>query len=205
MNGADRGQLSSPNLFLRRAVGFWTGLHRSSAWLWTAGAILLIFANLAVNVGINRWNKWFFDALEGRNAGAVAPLFLTIVMLVAVGAAFAVAMVRCRMTLQVKWRQWLTGELLTRWLSDQRYYRLAVTDEEQINPEYRIADDLRMASEPVVEFVIGFINAFLAAVMFVGILFWVGGSLTVSVAGTRLWIPATLRSRLSSTRRWLLV
>ena len=83
------------------------------------------------------------------------------------------------MTLQVKWRQWLTGELLTRWLSEQRYYRLAVTDEEQINPEYRIADDLRLASEPVVEFAIGFINALLAAVTFVGILFWVGGSLTI--------------------------
>ena len=114
---------------------------------------------------------------------------LVIVVLVALGAAFAVAMVRCRMTLQVKWRQWLTGEMLARWLSEQRYYRLAVTDEEQINPEYRIADDLRLASEPVVEFAIGFINALLAAVTFVGILFWVGGSLTIDIGGTSVWIP----------------
>src|SRR5262245_66546268 len=91
--------------------------------------------------------------------------------------------VRCRTTLQVKWRQWLTGEALARWLSEQRYYRLAVTDEEQINPEYRIADDMRMASEPIVEFALGFVNALLSAVTFVGILFWVGGSQQVNVLG----------------------
>jgi vitamin B12/bleomycin/antimicrobial peptide transport system ATP-binding/permease protein len=180
---------TSANTFLRRALGFWRGPDRRSAWVWTAGALALILANLAVTVGINRWNKWFFDALEAKDGSRLLTLVVTIVALVAVGAAFAVAMVRCRMTLQVKWRQWLTADLLERWLTEQRYYRLAVTDEEQINPEYRIADDLRLASEPVVEFVIGFINALLAAVTFVGILFWVGGSLTVTIGGTSFWIP----------------
>jgi putative ATP-binding cassette transporter len=186
---AESSRFASANLYLKRSLRFWTASDASGAWFWTAGALVLIFANLAINVGINQWNKWFFDALEAKNAAAIFPLVVAIIVLVAVGAAFAVAMVRCRMTLQVKWRQWLTGELLTRWLSDQRYYRLAVTDEEQINPEYRIADDLRMASEPVVEFAIGFINALLAAVTFVGILLWVGGSLTVTIGTTSLWIP----------------
>lgn len=179
----------SARLFLNRAVGFWTGPNRRNAWLWTGGALALVFANLAVNVGINRWNKWFFDALERKDGSTLWTAVIVIVVLVALGAAFAVAMVWCRMTLQVKWRQWLTGEMLTRWLSEQRYYRLAVTDEEQINPEYRIADDLRLASEPVVEFAVGFINALLAAVAFVSILFWVGGSLTIEIGGTRVWIP----------------
>jgi putative ATP-binding cassette transporter len=179
----------SARLFLNRAVGFWTGPNRRNAWLWTAAALVLVFANLAVNVGINRWNKWFFDALERKDGTTLWTAVIVIVVLVALGAAFAVAMVWCRMTLQVKWRQWLTGEMLARWLSEQRYYRLAVTDEEQINPEYRIADDLRLASEPVVEFAVGFINALLAAVTFVGILFWVGGSLTIDIGGTSVWIP----------------
>jgi len=175
--------------FLKRALGFWKGPQRSNAWILTVAALLLVFANLAVNVGINYWNRWFFDALERKDGSTLSLAVITIVGLIAVGAAFAVAMVRCRMTLQVRWRQWLTGELLERWLSDQRYYRLAVSDEEQINPEYRIADDLRLASEPVIEFAIGFINATLAALAFVGILFWVGGSLTVQIGGVPVWIP----------------
>ena len=180
---------SSAAAFLKRSAVFWSGSERSTAWFWTLGALGLIFANLAVNVGINRWNKSFFDALEKKDGSALFSSIATITILIAVGAAFAVAMVRCRMTLQVKWRQWLTGDLLNKWLSEQRYYRLAVTDENQINPEYRIADDLRMASEPVVEFVIGFVNALLVAVTFVGILFWVGGSITVELGGTSIWIP----------------
>lgn len=179
----------SAKLFLHHAVGFWRGPNSRMAWMWTAGALALVLVNLAINVGINRWNKWFFDALERKDASTLGMAVVVIVALIAAGAAFAVAMVWCRMTLQVKWRQWLTGDVLARWLSDQRYYRLAVTDEEQINPEYRIADDLRLASEPVVEFAIGFINALLAAITFVGILFWVGGSLTVDIAGASVWIP----------------
>ena len=175
--------------FLVRARGFWTGSERSTAWLWSLGALSLIFANLAVNVGINRWNKSFFDALERKDGSTLFINVITIIALIAIGAAFAVAMVRFRMTLQVKWRQWLTRDVLSHWLSEQRFYRLAVTDEHQINPEYRIADDVRMASEPVVEFVIGFVNALLVAVTFVGILFWVGGSINISIGENTFSIP----------------
>jgi len=180
---------SSARSFLKRAVRFWTGPEKVAAWIWTTAALALVLANLAVNVGINRWNKWFFDALESKDAAALVPLVALIVVLVGVGAAFAVLMVRCRMTLQVKWRQWLTSHMLAHWLSQQRYYRLAVTDETRINPEFRIADDLRLASDPIVEFAIGFINALASAVTFVSILFMVGGSISLSIAGYSIWIP----------------
>ena len=51
----------------------------------------------------------------------------------------------------------------------------------------------KVASEPVVEFVVGFINALLAAVTFVGILFWVGGSLTVTITITALVFVSSTR------------
>lgn len=175
--------------FLSGALGYWTGPERRTAWFWTGAALLLLLANLAVNVGINRWNKWFFDALEAKDGGTLRLALMTIVALVAAGAAFAVGMVRCRMTLQVKWRQWLTEHLLTRWLSDQRYYRLAITDEEQLNAEYRMADDVRMATEPVIEFAAGFVNALLSALAFVSILFVVGGGITFQMGETTVWVP----------------
>lgn len=182
-------QPASANWFLKHALGYWKGPQRRTAWVLTIAALALVLTNLAVNIGINQWNRWFFDALERKDGSTLSLAIITIVALIAAGAASAVAMIRCRMTLQIRWRQWLTGDLLRRWLSDQRYYRLAVSDEEQINPEYRIADDLRLASEPVIEFAIGFINATLVAIAFVGILFWVGGSLTVTLGGASIWIP----------------
>jgi hypothetical protein len=50
---------SSAMVFLKRAMGFWKGPQRATAWLWTASALVLVLTNLAVTVGINRWNKWF--------------------------------------------------------------------------------------------------------------------------------------------------
>jgi vitamin B12/bleomycin/antimicrobial peptide transport system ATP-binding/permease protein len=178
--------------FLKFASRFWSGPTRRMAWTWSVGALLIIFANLLVNVGLNRWNRWFYDALERKDGTTLVTSVGVFVALIVVGAGFAVAMVKCRMTLQVRWREWITGELTARWLSEQRFYRLAITDEAQINPEYRLAEDVRLASEPVVEFVIGFINALLAAITFVGILFIVGGSLSVTAFGGQWFIPGYL-------------
>ena len=46
---------SSARSFLMRAIGFWTGPEKATAWFWTVAALLLVLANLAVNVGIIRW------------------------------------------------------------------------------------------------------------------------------------------------------
>lgn len=180
---------ASPWQFLKFAVGFWSGPTRRTAWIWTVGALLLIVANLMVAIGLNSWNRDFFDALERKDGSTLFTSVWVFLALIVAGAAFAVAMVKCRMTLQVRWREWLTGQLMARWLGEQRYYRLAITDEGDINPEYRLAEDARLATEPVVEFIIGFINALFAALTFVGVLFVVGGSITMTMFGEQWLIP----------------
>jgi putative ATP-binding cassette transporter len=39
---------------------------------------------------------------------------------------------------------------IDRWLSDRRFYQLSIAGDPAKNPEYRIADDVRMATEPLV-------------------------------------------------------
>ncbi len=171
------------------ATGFWRGPEKRTAWFWTFAAIILILAILAVSLGMNRWNRWFFDALEKKQSGNLVTALLVFLGLIAAGAACAAAMVKCRMTLQVAWRAWLTRQLTSKWLDEQRFYRLAITDEKGLNPEYRLADEVRLATEPVVDLTIGFINSILSAVAFVGILFAVGGSLTLPLFGHDVTIP----------------
>ena len=57
------------------------------------------------------------------------------------------------------------------------------------NPEFRIADDARLAIEPLVDFVIGLTNAILAAVTFIGVLWVVGGSLDLRPFGVPFVLP----------------
>jgi len=163
--------------FLRLARGFWSGPTAQTAWLLCATVFAILLVNLAINVGFNRWNRWFYDALEKKDGKTLATAVLAFLALIVIGAAFAVAMARSRMTLQLAWRAWVTDTLLARWLSEQKYYKLAVSDEGATAPESRITDDVRLATEPVVDFATGFVNAVLSAVTFASILFVVGGSI----------------------------
>ncbi len=78
----------------------------------------------------------------------------------------ASALVISRMLLQMRWREYLTRRLAGWWIADQRYYRLQFVAREQAAPEYRIAEDVRLAIEPLVEFAIGLISALVTAATF---------------------------------------
>ena len=84
--------------------------------------------------------------------------------------------------------------LIARWLSDRRFYQLNIVAGDSTNPEYRISDDTRMATEPLVEFAIGLSNAVLTAVTFIGILwawsaaaFELGGRQPAILPGYMVW------------------
>jgi putative ATP-binding cassette transporter len=136
--------------------------------------------NLIVQVGINRWNAYFFNALERKDVATATRATFLFVALTVLAAAVAVGMVQFRMRLQVAWRQWLTGELVSHWLAEQRFYRLSISAPEIDAPEFRMAEDGRIATEPVVDFVIGLTNAGLLAITFLGVLWSVGGSITIA-------------------------
>ena len=175
--------------FLSIAKGYWTGDKRVEAWFLTAAVLILVLLTLAVQIGVNRWNRSFFDALEGRNGAALVAGTVTITGLAFATALGAVLLVRCRMTLQLRWRKWLTNELVQRWLTDRRFYQLTIASGDDLNPEYRIADDSYKATEPFVDFAIGLLNAFLLAAAFLSILWTVGGDVNFSLGGSAIRIP----------------
>jgi putative ATP-binding cassette transporter len=165
--------------FLRLALGFWSGTTRAQAWFLTTAILFFLFANLGAALAVNRWNKYFFDALEQRDTQTVILGLGYILALALLSAAFSVGLLQARMRLQVRWRQWLARALIARWLADRHYYQLAIVHTEAENPEARIAEDARISIELLVDMSLGVLNAVLAAVSFVGILWIVGGSLTV--------------------------
>ena len=57
--------------FLRLSLGFWSGTTRAQAWLLTVAILFFLFANLGAAIAVNRWNKFFFDALEQKDAQTV--------------------------------------------------------------------------------------------------------------------------------------
>jgi putative ATP-binding cassette transporter len=174
------------------ARGYWGRGGDRLAWVFTIGLLILIVANVGFQYGINVWNRAIFDAIEKRESATV--FYLTAVFFpLAIGSVLlGVAQVFTRMGIQRRWRAWLTSSVMTRWLANGRYYQLNLVGGDHKNPEYRIAEDLRIATDSPVDFVAGVTSAFLSAATFIVVLWTIGGALTVTLAGSTLTIPGFL-------------
>ena len=96
------------------------------------------------------------------------------------------------MTLQRKWRECLTRFLIRYWLDDGHYRRLKTVAGEHKNPEYRIAQDARMATDAPVDFAAAMLSSVLTAATFMQVLWSVGGDITFVAFGVGVWVPAYL-------------
>lgn len=188
---ADRRR-SLTRRFWISASGFWGRGGPRAAWGLTLAIGLLVIANLGVDLVFNRWNRWFFDALERKDLDEVikqAAIFVPI----AIGSVLmGVSGVYLRMTLQRRWRAWMNSRLLDQWLAHDRYYQLNLVRGAHQNPEFRIAEDLRIATLAPVDFAVGLVIAVVSALAFIIVLWRIGGSLTLSLFGANITIPGFL-------------
>src|SRR5665647_685649 len=165
--------------FWTSARGFWFGDNRRTAWLLTVGLIIVILIQLAFQYRMNIWNRDIFNALEKKDGDAVLTQALIFVPLVATMVSLAIVAVYGRMTAQRQWRAWLTEHLIARWLANGRYYQLDLVTGDHQNPEGRIGEDARIATDAPIDFVVGIFSAVVTAITFVGVLWIVGGDLTL--------------------------
>ena len=181
-----------PRRFWRAARGFWTRGSGSRAWFWTIGLIVIVVLQVGVQYLINVWNRSIFDALELKNSAEVFYQAMVFFPLALASIVLAVTIVFARMTTQRRWRRWLTNYTVDRWLSNGRYFHLNLVSGAHDNPEYRMAEDVRIATEFPIEFGAGILSAFLSAVTFIGVLWFVGGSITFSLGGSTVTIHGFL-------------
>ncbi|MCC8937393.1 ABC transporter ATP-binding protein/permease [Bradyrhizobium sp. Arg68] len=174
------------------ARGYWGRSGDRLAWLFTIGLGLLIIAHVAVQYGINVWNREIFDAIEKRDSISVFQLTAIFVPLAIGSVLLGVAQVFARMGIQRRWRAWVTNAVVSRWLTNGRYYQLNLVEGDHKNPEYRIAEDLRIATDSPVDFVAGVTSALLSAITFIVVLWTIGGALTLTLGGSSITIPGFL-------------
>jgi len=174
------------------ARGFWGKNGDRLAWILTLGLLVLIVANVGFQYGINVWNRAIFDAIEKHDSATVFYLSAVFFPLAIGSVVLGMVQVVARMGIQRRWRAWLTNSVVSRWLTNGRYYQLNLVGGDHQNPEYRIAEDLRIATDSPVDFAAGVTSAFLSATTFIVVLWTIGGALTVTVGGSIVTIPGFL-------------
>jgi putative ATP-binding cassette transporter len=188
--------LHSTQYLLKRyweaALGFWRKDARRTAWLLTIAVFSIAVLNLGLGLLLNIWNRVMFDGLENRDMRVV--LFQSIIFLPLVLASLAMAIsdTYSKMSLQRRWRSWLNGHVLDRWLTSGRYYQLTLRPGEHSTPESRVAEDLRLSVDAPVDIVLGVFAALITLITYIGVLWYIGGEITIPVGTMMFRIPGFL-------------
>ncbi len=192
-------KLQSFVAFARKATALATPYFRSEE-KWKARGLLA--AIVALNLGavymlvlLNEWNRVFYDALQNKDA-AVFWRELGRFTWIAFGF-IVIAVYRFYLTqlLQMRWRAWLTGHYLDRWLAQRAFYQLEITryaqgpDTPPDNPDQRMHEDLNLFTAHTVGLSMGLLNAVVTLVSFVGILWGLSGAFSFSLNGQDWTIP----------------
>jgi vitamin B12/bleomycin/antimicrobial peptide transport system ATP-binding/permease protein len=191
----DAGELkrSDPlRRFWNSAAGFWGHYGTPMSWLLSGALLLIILLNLAASYGMNVWHRVIFDALQASDSDTVLLLSMLYVPLLAGSVLLSVMQVCARMTMQRRWRGWLNNLLIDRWFKNSRHYQLNLVRGPHKNPEGRIADDVRIATEAPIDFTTGVTTAVLSAATFIAVLWTVGGAFTFHIHDTAITIPGFL-------------
>ena len=192
---------------LRLAGPYWSSEHK---WR-VRGLALWLFALTAAQVGLNvwgnYWNRDLFDALEARSVRGVLVQVGVFALIFASSIGVTGAHLLAKRRLQLDWRAWLTERLLGRWMEGGRHYRLQFTPGEHDNPDQRIADDIRIATESAIALSHTFVYSLLSLGLFVEILWSVSGSVTLGEGAIRVpgyLVPlAFLYAGVGSVLGWL--
>ena len=181
---------------LAERLGFWRGPSAWRAWLLVGLLIATVLLQLLTQYWLNFWNCDFFNAIERKDGLALWVQALHFIPLAGASLTLAVSSVWARMTMQRRWREWLSSHLYDYWLQNDRYRRLNFMLGEHQTPEYRIAEDARVATDLPIDLTLGLFSSVLTAIIFIGVLWSVGGGLVIDSFGL-----GTSHSRISCDRR----
>lgn len=161
-----------------------------------AAIVLLNLGGVWLLVQYNDWYRVFYDALEKRDQ-AVFWQQLGRFGLIAFGL-IVLAVYRFYLTqlLEMRWRAWMTGSYLQRWMADHAFYRMELARYGQAdgtappdNPDQRIQEDLNLFTTYTVSLTMGAFNAFVTLVSFVGVLWGLSGAFAFDLGGRHFEIP----------------
>jgi putative ATP-binding cassette transporter len=181
---------SSPG-FLRQtarlAGAYWNSDDKWKVRGQTFVLFFLTVVQVLLAVWINYWSRDLFDALENRQFELFLKLIGTFVLIFMLTIGVTALHLQVKRWLQLGWRKWLTERVVGHWMARGHHYQLLFTPGEHDNPDGRIADDIRIATESAVGLAHSLVYSLLILGSFIDILLSVTGS--APVPGTTVVVP----------------
>jgi putative ATP-binding cassette transporter len=171
---------------------YWESDQRVSAYVFLISVIILSVALVGMEVVLNYWYNFFYDALQDYDKRGAIDLIFIFMLIAAVYIILAVYRYYLQQFLGLRWRRWLTNQFLSRWLADKSYYYLENFDEKTDNPDQRIQEDIAALVSSSLDLSIGLIGSVTTFVAFIYILWTLSGHFSFHIGKHLITIPGYL-------------
>ena len=188
---------------------FWNSKQRMKIRSAVILLALLTMLQMAMAVLLTQWNAGLFDALEQHSRPGLMRQSGLLLLLFFSGMILTGLHLTVKRTLQITWREWLTGYVSTHWMRAGRHYLLDQVPGGHDHPDGRIAEDCRIATEAAVTLGHSLFYSLLLLAGFTNVLWSRSGVITLDIAHTNIpvhghlvWI-AILYSAVASWLGWI--
>jgi putative ATP-binding cassette transporter len=144
--------------------------RRRQLGLLALGVVVVICANAAGQIWLNRWQGDFYEAIEQRHMAEFITQLTVFAVIAGALLVLVVSQTWLRAMIDVRLRQWLTHDLLDQWLIRKRVYLLGFAGEIGVNPDQRIQQDAQHLTDLTTTLAIGLLQSSLLLASFTGVL-----------------------------------
>lgn len=196
--------------FIRLAGPFWHSENKSTIRSLVLALLMLTVMQIGIAVVITVWSADLFNALEQRSMSGLFTQIGLIVLIFAANIAVTTAHFKVKRRLQLDWRSWLTHHLISKWMTEGRHYLVTHIEGAHDNPDGRIAEDIRIATEAALDLCHSLVYCLLVLISFTKILWTLSGTVTLNllfveipIYGHLVWL-AMIYAACASTLGWWL-
>jgi putative ATP-binding cassette transporter len=163
--------------------------ERWSAWGFLAILVVLSLGQVYMLVLLNQWYNGFYNTFLDKDEAEFWRLILQFSIYALIYILLYTYYVYLMQALSIRWRRWLTNNLVDDWLSNRKYYRLVLQSMGTDNPDQRIAEDARLFVDSTLSYTFNFMRNVVTLFSFMAILWTLSGPVTLALGGLSVEIP----------------
>ncbi len=158
---------------------YWQSEQRLSAYLFAIAILTMTIVLVGFDVVFTYWSNYFYNALQEYNVHAAMRLIIVFIVLAAFYIVLQVYRYYVSQLFGLRWRRWLTEQLLVRWLQKHGYYYLENFDVKTDNPDQRIQEDAGSLVTNSIDLSVGLVAAVTTFPAFIYVLWTLSGVLNI--------------------------
>lgn len=152
----------------------------NQGWRLLGMLISLLVAVNGLNIVLSFCNRDMMNALQAKQIPEFWQAITILASVFIVGIPIVVCYRYVRDRLGNAWREWLTGEIMTRYFKDRKFYKISQMGTVE-NPDQRVSEDVKLFTQGALKFMLIILDSVITVMSFATVLWSISHMLSFTV------------------------